>query len=158
MNADNFRQLYQYHFALNRKIWDGCVMALSDSQFTQSLDYSVGSIRNQTVHMMSVDERWFCGLRGVEVPGFANPVHFGDRAAVRQRWDAVEADMQGDLDTLTDDRLMQPYEGSPFQVWQVLFHVLNHGTDHRAQVLAMLNQMGIATFPQDYALYVLGRI
>jgi uncharacterized damage-inducible protein DinB len=42
-------------------------------------------------------------------------------------------------------------------VWQVLFHVLNHGTDHRAQVLSMLAQLGVSGYAQDYYLYLLGK-
>ncbi len=28
MNADTFRHLYEYHFTINRKIWDRCVEPL----------------------------------------------------------------------------------------------------------------------------------
>ena len=34
----------------------------------------------------------------------------------------------------------------------------DHGTDHRAQTLAMPNHLGVATFPQDCALYALGKL
>jgi uncharacterized damage-inducible protein DinB len=157
MNADNIRQLYDYHFALNRKVWDEGVALLADEQFAQKLEYSVGSVRNQVVHMLSVDERWFSGLRGVEVPDFLNPVHFPRREKVRQRWDEVEHDMRVYLDGLTDETLAQPFERGLY-VWQVLFQVLNHGTDHRAQLLTMLNKLGLETFPQDYVLHLFGRI
>jgi uncharacterized damage-inducible protein DinB len=36
----------------------------------------------------------------------------------------------------------------------VLIHVANHGTDHRAQLLALLNQLGVKTFPQDYFFFI----
>lgn len=153
----DFRKLYEYHFALNRKIWDDYVAALTETQFTQDLDYSVGSIRNHTVHMMVVDKRWFCGLRGEDVPDFPDPEAFPDRAAVRTMWDQVEADMRGYLNGLSPEMLDRPFPAG-LTVWEVLFHVLNHGTDHRAQVLAMLHRLGVATGPQDYALYVMGRL
>ncbi|NLF78796.1 MAG: hypothetical protein GX573_24150, partial [Chloroflexi bacterium] len=73
MDANGFRRLYDYHFALNRRLWDHCTAHLTQPQFVQKLDYSVGSIRNQMVHMMNIDERWFCDLRGQEVPGLLNP-------------------------------------------------------------------------------------
>jgi uncharacterized damage-inducible protein DinB len=155
ITAENIRSLYEYHFTLNRRLWDTSILTLTEEQFTQKLDYSVGSIRNQMVHLLNVDERWFCGLRGVEVPGFLNPVHFPDRAQVRARWDMVEADMRGYLATLSDPRLAEMYQ-EPFRVWQVLLHVVNHGTDHRAQTLAMLHTLGARTFPQDYAYFVMG--
>ena len=39
-------------------------------------------------------------------------------------------------------------------VAQVLLHVANHGTDHRAQLLMLLDQAGVKTFPQDYYFYI----
>lgn len=65
--------------------------------------------------------------------------------------------MQSYLAELTDDDIYQPFDLN-LEVWQVLFHVLNHGTDHRAQMLAMLNQLGVETFPQDYAFFLFGKI
>jgi uncharacterized damage-inducible protein DinB len=38
--------------------------------------------------------------------------------------------------------------------WQILLHVANHGTGHRAQVLRMLNDLGVKTSSQDYMFYV----
>ncbi len=34
MYADDIRKLYDCHFTVNRKMWDQCVMALTDEQFT----------------------------------------------------------------------------------------------------------------------------
>ena len=154
MKADGFRQLYDYHFTVNRRIWDKCVMSLSDEQFYRELPYSIGSIHNQTVHMMSIDERWFSGLRGVALPDFLKPADYPDRAAVRWYWDEVEGQMRDYLATLTDEQLFAPL--NDLQVWQVLIHVANHATDHRAQVLAMLNTMGVKTFPQDFIFHLWG--
>lgn len=157
MTADDFRHLYEYHFTLNRRLWEQCIVPLDNEQFKRKLDYSVGSVRNQMVHLMNIDQRWFCALRQVEVPGLLNPVYFPDRDKIRQRWDAVEAEMRGYLDRLQDADLHQPFD-QHMQVWQVLFHVLNHGTDHRAQTLAMLNALGVKTWPQDYVFFVTGKL
>ncbi|TAK13291.1 MAG: hypothetical protein EPO32_05740 [Anaerolineae bacterium] len=159
MTAEHFRELYEYHFSLNRKLWDELVMPLSKEQFVQDLPYSVGSIRNQCVHMMNIDDRWFSGLRGEEVPGFANPVHYGTREKIRAEWDGVVEKQREYLASLTDEKLETLMGGDePFRGWRVLQHVLLHGMDHRAQMLAMLNGMGVKTWPQDYALRLMGRI
>ena len=47
MNADAFRQFYEYHFEENRKIWHRYVVPLSDEQFTEGSDYSHGSVKDQ---------------------------------------------------------------------------------------------------------------
>jgi uncharacterized damage-inducible protein DinB len=154
MNADQFRQLYDYHFTVNRRVWDKCVMSLTDEQFQQDLPYSLGSIHRQTVHMMSIDERWFSGLRGLALPDFLKAEDYPNRPAVRSYWDKVESQMRQYLDGLADHQLVAPLEN--LQVWQVLIHVVNHGTDHRAQVLAMLNSLGVTTFPQDLVFHLWG--
>ena len=87
MNANAFRHFYDYHFSENRKIWDTYVTALSQEQFTQHVDYSIGSVRNQIVHLMSVDDTWFSGLRGVEIPESLNPANFDDRKIIHAHWD-----------------------------------------------------------------------
>ena len=74
MNANAFRYSYDYHFTENRKIWESYVSPLSHEQFTQHVDYSHGSVRNQIVHLMSVDDTWFSGLRGVEPPNRLLPL------------------------------------------------------------------------------------
>jgi uncharacterized damage-inducible protein DinB len=50
----------------------------------------------------------------------------------------------------------KPLEGEDevLDLWQVLLHVANHGTDHRAQILRLLNDLGIETIYQDYIFYV----
>jgi uncharacterized damage-inducible protein DinB len=157
MNADAFRHLYDYHFSENRKTWDRYVTQLSDEQFTGHVDYSRGSVRDQILHLISCDNVWFSGLRGVEIPEDLNPADFPDRESIRARWDSVEQSMRDYLAELRDDMLFdKPLEGEDKDLilWQVLLHVVNHGTDHRAQLLRLLNDLGVKTAYQDYIFYV----
>ena len=156
MNADDFRTLFDYHFTINRKIWKQCVVPLTQEQFLQDATYSIGSIRNQLVHMMDIDQIWFHDLRGEPFTGRLDAAEFSDRDRLREAWGKIEADMQLYLDTLEDQDLSRVVEidtGATFKVWQGLIHVINHGTDHRAQLLALLHSMGHTTLPQDYADY-----
>lgn len=47
-----------------------------------------------------------------------------------------------------------PGEDEDLYLWQVLLHVVNHGTDHRAQILRLINDLRVRTAPQDYVFYV----
>ncbi|MCA0454376.1 MAG: DinB family protein [Chloroflexi bacterium] len=157
MNADAFRQLFQYHFDENRKIWDTHIMSLSQEQFLKPDAYSVGSVRNQVVHMMSCDDYWFSGLRGLDMPDMPDPTPFEDRAAIRARWDGIEQNMKAYLAALTDDMLFtHPLPGGDrlLALWQILLHVTHHAVDHRAQLLKLLNSLGVETTYQDYIFYV----
>jgi uncharacterized damage-inducible protein DinB len=155
MNADAFRQFYEYHFGENRKIWDRYISQLSDEQFTQPVGYSHGSVRDQIVHIIDVDDAWFSELRGVELSEPPAPPDFPDRGSIRTQWDNVEQSMRDYLSQLRDDMLFdrpikEPEEDRNLIVWQVLLHVVNHGTDHRAQLLRLLNDLGVSTEYQDY--------
>lgn len=157
MNADAFRHFFNYHFSENRKLWETCLQSLTPEEFTAPVAYSVGSIRNHIVHLISVDDTWFSGLRGEEIPEPLNPVHFHDRETIRTRWDEVEQGMRDYLNVLEDHTLLeQPLGGEDedLYVWQVLLHVVNHGTDHRAQLLRLLYDSGVRTESQDYIFYV----
>ncbi|NOK76649.1 MAG: hypothetical protein GFH26_640175n158 [Chloroflexi bacterium AL-N15] len=157
MNAHAFRHFYDYHFTENRNVWDSYVMTLSQEQFTQVVNYSHGSVRDQIVHLMSVDDTWFSGLRGATIPEPLDPAAFDDRNIVRAHWDKIEQTMRDYLATLRDDMLCdKPLEGEDqdLVLWQVLLHVVNHGTDHRAQLLRLLHDLGVRTTSQDYIFYV----
>jgi uncharacterized damage-inducible protein DinB len=157
MNANAFRHFFNYHLAENRNLWDSYIVPLSHDQFTQDVGYSHGSVRNQIVHLVSVDDTWFSGLRGVEIPEPLNPADFADRESLRAQWDNVEQTMRDYLTALQDEMLStKPLEGEDkdLLVWQVLLHVVNHGTDHRAQILRLLNDLGVKTVSQDYIFYV----
>lgn len=159
MNANAFRQFYDYHFTENRKIWDDYVTPLSYEQFTQGVDYSHGSVRDQIIHLMSADDMWFNELRGVK-PSEALPrADSDDRKIIRAHWDSIEQSMRAYLAKLQDDMLFdkpikEPEEDKNIIVWQVLLHVANHGTDHRAQILRLLHDLGVKTTSQDYIFYI----
>lgn len=159
MNACAFRHLYNYHFSENRKIWDGFVTQLSYKQFTQPVDYSLGSVRDHIIHLMNVDDSWFSELRGVEPLEPLPATNVDDRTNIRARWDEVERSMREYLSELQDDSLFdrpikEPEEDKELVVWQVLQHVANHGTDHRAQLLRLLHDLGFKTTSQDYIFHV----
>jgi uncharacterized damage-inducible protein DinB len=158
MNADAFRHFYEYHFTENRKIWDTCILSLSYEQFTQNVSYSHGSVRNQIVHLMNVDDLWFRELRDLEFSDYPSPTSMDDRNIIRAHWDGVEVNMRDYLALLQDDMLFEKpivlEEDKNLIVWQVLLHVVNHGTDHRAQLLRILHDFGVKTESQDYIFFV----
>ncbi len=159
MNANALRHFYDYHFAENRTLWDRYITSLSYEQFTQAMSYSHGSVREQLVHLISVDEIWFSELQGVEPSEPFPPATVDDRQIMRAHWDRVEQMMRAYLATLQDDSLCdrpikEPEEDKELIVWQVLLHVVNHGTDHRAQLLRSLNDLGCETTSQDYIFHI----
>ena len=161
MNVEMIRTLYDYHFAANRRLWEDCVMALSEEQFTRKSAYSAGSVGEQVVHIMKWDEQWLARLQEVEPPSRLEFDQFSDRAAIRRYWDFIETRMREYLSNLTEEQFAgtvtvqsQTWGETVIPVWQILLHVVNHATDHRAQTLRLLDQLGAPTFEQDFMLYL----
>ncbi len=159
MNANAFRQYYDYHFAENRKLWDRYVPRLSYEQFAQPANYSRGSVRDQVIHLMEADDLWFSELQNIAPLEPPSPSDLDDRSVVRAYGDEVEQRMRRYLAELRDDMLFtkpieEPEEDRELIVWQVLLHVVNHATDHRAQILRLLNDLGLETEYQDYIFHI----
>src|SRR5512141_1457121 len=159
MNADAFRHIYNYHFSENRIMWDH-VASLSFEQFTQKVDYSRGSVREQIVHLLDAEDMWFSELRGAQpLEPLPETVTADDRQAIRAHCDKVEENIRAYLADLQDEQLFskpikEPEEDQILFVWQVLLHVANHATDHRAQLLRILHDLGVETKSQDYIFYI----
>lgn len=160
MNADSIRILLDYNYGAHRQLWNG-ILSLSDEQFTHDIDYSIGSVRNHMVHLINVDGRWLARLQNAPLPERLIETEFSTRDSVLQKWKAVEAAVLAYGDQLQDDELAEivhydmPHRGGEKQDprWQILVHMVNHGTDHRAQVLPILYRMGAPTFEQDLMIY-----
>lgn len=155
------RTLVDYHYAAYDQVWSS-VMNLSREQFLREHDYSLGSIRNQLVHVMNVDDRWLSRLQGQQPTQVLEFADFADQQSVRQMWDAIRQRVQSYALELSREQLERtvelhfPDRGGRHDNtrWQILLHMVNHGTDHRAQILALLHGLGGQTFEQDLVLHL----
>lgn len=158
LTADVVRAMLDYNYAYQRRLWDS-IMTLTDDQFMTDIPYSHGSIRNHMVHLASVDGGWLRGLQ--EDPNARayrfDPAQYTTRDAVRTICEQSASEVTAYAAALDDAALAVQPKGLPLTVWQTLLHLVNHGTDHRAQVLRALHDLGAPTFDQDYVFHVLGR-
>lgn len=161
MNADYIRLLVQYNYDLYRQVWD-CISYLTEAQFVEETGYSLGSVRNHMVHVMGVDERWLARIRQEPLPQRLEAAEFRTQAQVRSYWDSVDAHVREYVHAVDDTTLQQvrqydmPHRGGmkTNRVWEIMAHMVNHGTDHRAQVLMLLHHFGAPTLEQDLMIYL----
>jgi uncharacterized damage-inducible protein DinB len=160
MNSDYFRRLYDYNFWAHRQVW-ACALELTDEQFARPHNYSIGSMHAQLVHTMGAEWLWLERLHGTSHNALPTPAEYPTREAIRARWDTVEADWRAYLNNVTEFQITQKLEyqnlsGKHYNtpLFEILMHVANHGTDHRAQMLALLHHLGTKTIEQDVIVYV----
>ncbi len=162
MRPEAIQSLIGYTYWAFERVWD-CIAQLTDDQFTQDLGYSSGSIRNQVIHLISSHQRWVDRLQG-KMP--APQLRFADYSSFKEtksKWDEAEIDFLDYVNSLDHALLDEviPYEISGRGIsaknrrWEILLHLVNHSTDHRAQILALLDQQfNIETHEQDLILYL----
>lgn len=147
-------QLYiEYHIETTRRVWD-LIDTITDEQFVAGDEYSQGSIHNLMVHLASVDRRWLAGLKNLEDVGHLKQEDYRTRESAREAFENVAKDLSDYISTLTEEALNKPTDKVDRPQWQILLHLVNHGTDHRATVLQQLAELGVKTFPQDLVIWL----
>jgi len=135
-------------------VLDACV-ALSTEQLTRKLGSSYPSVRDTLTHIMFAEWLWLERWSGRYPSGFP-PEDFLDLASVRARWRKIENDLLKFVRALSAPDLERVIhyrntKGNPFSdpVWQMLQHVVNHGTYHRGQITTLLRQLGATPVATD---------
>lgn len=160
MDAATFRRLYDYNCWAKRRVWE-CVLALSDEQFQRPTDFSVGSVHAQVVHTMGAEWLMLSRAQGSPLPRIPPADQYPTRDAVWVRWTALEAEWRAFLDGLSDDDLNRPVTYTSVvgnrervsTIAELILQAINHSTDHRAQTMALIHQLGGKTVEQDWIFY-----
>lgn len=165
MDSKTIKTMFDYHYGMFERVW-ACAGQLTSAQFVAENGYSLGSVRNHLVHCMNVDDRWLARLQESMLPPVLDEATFPDTASIRPDWDAVrervlayvasltQAELEASVSIAMAGRYSEPQH---CRRWEALLHMVNHGTDHRAQILARLHELGAPTLEQDLMLYLWDR-
>ena len=156
MQLESIRMFTAYHIDLTRRVWQA-IDSISDAQFLEEQPYSRGSLRNLMMHLVSTDRRWLAGLKNQADVGHLKLEDYATRRAGRAQFESVAAELAAYVEALPEAELSRPASGMPNPRWQILLHIVNHGTDHRATALQMLAGLGVPTFDQDFIVWLWSR-
>ncbi len=165
MKPNEIKTLFDYNFWAFERVWQ-CISQISDEQFVEEIDYSTGSIRNIVAHIMSANHNWISRVQGAEMPPRLVYEDLISPAHIKAKWDELRKELRAYLDSLTEEQLNEsvnwelPVRGlnSSNLRWEILLHVANHATDHRAQILAILHHhFHVKTVEQDMIFYLVER-
>ena len=165
MKTNEIITIFDYNFWAFERVWE-CISQISDEQFLAEIDYSTGSIRNIVVHVMSGNRNWMSRLQGSEMPPRLVLEDFDSLSKTKVKWDELKKEFldhlnlfdQEQLDETTDWELLSQGLKSTNPRWEILLHLANHGTDHRAQILAILHHhFHVKTVEQDMIIYLAER-
>ena len=140
MLLSDVRYLFGYDRWATRKILDA---SLGIDETTWSTPNAIGErgLGGILVHALGAHQRWRHGLTGRPGPGPApedDPLPTVE--ALRAAWEDEWIAMDGWLARLDDATMLMSEDG--VTLWQALAHVVNHGTQHRAEAAALLTSAG----------------
>jgi uncharacterized damage-inducible protein DinB len=156
---EGIRDLYAYSAWANARILDTAEQ-LTPEQFTTSGD-GFDSIRDTLVHTASAQWLWLERWRETSPRELWDPAGFADVAALRIRWEEVEAATSEYVATLREPDLARVVSYVNFQgkrwaypLWQQLLHQVNHATQHRSEAALLLTRLGYSPGWLDLLVYV----
>lgn len=141
MNAEEVRFLYGYDRWATKRVL-GVLDGLDEAVWARKNavgDMSLGAV---LVHQLGAAQRWRVAF---QTQGEQEGPRPEDEALLsvdelRRRWTAEWAEVDAWLAAMTDGFVGAVFDGVP--VWQMLVHVMNHGTQHRAEAAALLTAQG----------------
>jgi uncharacterized damage-inducible protein DinB len=146
--------LFGFNQAMNERLWIIIMEHLSDDQFVRTDGYSRGSIRNQLVHMADAQYYWLRGLLDMGDLPKLDAEEYPDREAARTVCQQADQISLTRVRGLSKSDLERIPDGWILPVWVGLLQNAHHSTDHRAQVLRALHDLGAPTFEQSFVNYM----
>jgi uncharacterized damage-inducible protein DinB len=131
---------------------------LTAEELTRDFKSADKSVLGTLVHVYGADRVWLARIEG-QTPG---PLVDAERDmhlhVLQHDWPALLARWQAWAAGLTAGDGVAEYQdlqGRPHRTphWQIVLHLVNHGTHHRGQVSAMLRAMGHTPPPLDLIRY-----
>lgn len=122
---------------------------LPAEQLMTNLKTSFGGVYETIVHLYQSDRIWLDRLKERPSGKFEDYSAPGCVWELRDAWAEVQTELiqvvsafsEADVDRgITYTNLAGQTFTSP--IWQIVLHVVNHGTHHRGQVTAMIRQLG----------------
>lgn len=148
MNKQDILLLYKYNQWANGKILNAAA-EVTREQFAAPATFPHGGLRGTLVHALFAEWIWRKRWEGTSPTERLKSEDFPTVESLRDRWLDEERRLMDFVEAVTDERLNSSFayrntRGEPFTqiLWQVMVHVVNHGTQHRAEAAALLTDFG----------------
>ena len=148
MTFDVLQTLVDYHYWARDRMLP-VVEALSEEQLRRPLGNSFSSVFDTVVHLFGADWIWRSRWEGVSPMALPSADSYDSLDKVCAAWEDEERRIRAIVNALGPEGIARPIEytgwdgrrqAQPF--WQMLQHLVNHGSYHRGQVTTKLRQLG----------------
>lgn len=158
------RELYEYNDWANNHMLEAA-KALTDEEFSRKQGASFESVEGNLAHIVGAQtvwlQRWTGGANPKPVLEFQK---MRGLPSIREAFEKSHAELRSFLALLTEERLekvlaYRDSAGNPYErpMWQLMSHVVNHGTHHRAETAMAMGLLGKPMRELDYTYFELER-
>lgn len=143
--ADTLTTLFSHNLWANLRLLERCA-ELTDEQLAATIPGAYGSIRETLEHIVTSEQSYFSRLSTGQPrrrPEEAPPLTIEEMlASARTTGNGL---IEWAPKVQAEDTVMVDWDGTPREVPKtiILTQVINHATEHRAQVMAIMTQLGI---------------
>ncbi len=158
MNKSNITMLIEFNFWANKRLLAECIYLESD-EFTRkgTIDPGWGSLRGILVHILDLEFGWRAILQGQEPNTILEASDFENVQALNSRWEIERTAWLDYVTSLSTTRLNRNYGGDSqngAKVWQIIMHVVIHGTQHRGEAATILSGYGHSPGDLDFDVFL----
>jgi uncharacterized damage-inducible protein DinB len=158
------RRLYEYNEWANNHVL-AAALALSEDEFSRKQGASFESVEGNLAHIVGAQIIWLQRWTGGSNP---KPVLEYQKLrgiqSIREEFARSHTELQSFVGSLTEGRLDSTLAyvdsaGSPHErvMWQLMTHVVNHGTHHRAETAMAMGLLGNPMRELDYSFFEVER-
>jgi len=162
MLVEYFKTLYDYNCWANAKILEAAEQ-VSEAQFIEETPESHGSLRGTLVHVLGAEWIWRSRWQGTSPTENLREEDLPTREALRERWREEERQVRAFLNALHEEEVQRVVQytntiGQTYAapLWQMMGHLVNHGTQHRSEAAVILSRLGYSPGDLDVLIFLLG--
>jgi uncharacterized damage-inducible protein DinB len=162
MQIAEMQKLIDYNYWANKRLLEPTKL-VSQAQFVAPAGFPFGGLRGTLVHIFDAEYTWRMMLeKGVQT-GDTPETDFANAEVLVKRWGEEEAAMRAYVAGLRDEDLTGVIRYTTSTgikrervIWHCLYHVVNHGTQHRSEAAAILTALGHSPGDVDFTVFLNG--
>jgi uncharacterized damage-inducible protein DinB len=159
INADVLRTHLDYSSWASSKLVSAAG-TLTPEELTRDFGTADRSVLGTLVHVYAADRVWLRRIQGNPPARFIDPEKDVRLDVLLDDWPRLLGEWRNWAAGLTDEAAgarvqYKDLKGNAYETafWQIVLHVVNHGTHHRGQVSGFLRAMGHTPPPLDLMAY-----
>jgi uncharacterized damage-inducible protein DinB len=159
VSADLLRTHLDYSAWASARLTEAAA-ALTEEELTRDFSTADKSVLGTLVHVFAADRIWLARVRGEGPRALLDRERDMHLRVLKEDWPRLLDEWKSFLATHTDETVghsmtYRDMQGKTFGIplWQIVLHMVNHGTHHRGQVSGFLRSMGHAPPKLDLMAY-----